>query len=78
MINLTRLNGHSFTLNLFLIEQIEALPDTTITLTNGKKIVVNETVEQVTEKAVGFMKQLPLISAVCAKESGEACLKVKA
>lgn len=42
MVELTRLNGKKFTLNALFIEQIESFPDTTITLTNGKKIVVQE------------------------------------
>lgn len=42
MINLKRLNDEPFTLNAVLIEQIQSLPDTTITLINGKKIVVQD------------------------------------
>lgn len=37
MINLTRINDISFTLNSDLIETIEEVPDTVITLTTGKK-----------------------------------------
>lgn len=47
MIILTRLNGKPFTLNAFYIEQVEAFPDTTITLTNGKKFIVRESTEDV-------------------------------
>ncbi|WP_102346939.1 flagellar FlbD family protein [Bacillus sp. Marseille-P3661] len=42
MIKLTRLNGQSFYLNALYIEQLQSFPDTTITLSNGKKIVVRE------------------------------------
>lgn len=42
MIKVTRLNGQPFTLNALFIEQIECFPDTTITLSNGKKFVVKE------------------------------------
>lgn len=31
-----------FALNSFFIEQVESLPDTTITLKSGKKVVVKE------------------------------------
>ncbi|WP_441351494.1 flagellar FlbD family protein [Tuberibacillus sp. Marseille-P3662] len=31
-----------FALNAFFIEQVESLPDTTITLKSGKKVVVKE------------------------------------
>lgn len=77
MIDLTRLNGHSFILNVFLIEQIESFPDTTITLTTGKKIVVKETVEQITRKAVDFMKKLSPVSAAVAEEGVSSCSRVK-
>jgi len=39
MIKVTRLNGQPFILNALFIEQIECFPDTTITLSNGKKFV---------------------------------------
>ncbi|MCD7033774.1 flagellar FlbD family protein [Metabacillus sp. GX 13764] len=47
MINVTRLNGKSFALNALYIELIESFPDTTITLTNGNKYVVQEKEEEV-------------------------------
>ncbi|MCK0470760.1 flagellar FlbD family protein [Halalkalibacter sp. APA_J-10(15)] len=47
MIELIRINGKSFYLNVLLIEQMEAFPDTTITLVNGKKIVVKDEIEDV-------------------------------
>ncbi|HLR73402.1 MAG TPA: flagellar FlbD family protein [Pseudogracilibacillus sp.] len=58
MIKLKRLNGDEFTLNAFLIEQIQSLPDTTITLTNGKKIVVQTSEEEVVHKIKDFYKQI--------------------
>ncbi|MBE5936432.1 MAG: flagellar protein FlbD [Lachnospiraceae bacterium] len=42
MINLTRMNDSTYTLNCELIEMIEETPDTVITLTSGKKFVVKE------------------------------------
>ena len=58
MIELKRLNGEEFTLNAFLVEQIQSLPDTTITLTNGKKIVVQTSEEEVVHKIKNFYKQI--------------------
>jgi flagellar protein FlbD len=46
MIMLTRLNGPSFALNPDLIERAEATPDTVITLCDGHKVLVAESVEQ--------------------------------
>ncbi|WP_100487688.1 flagellar FlbD family protein [Sporolactobacillus pectinivorans] len=70
MIQLTRFNDQTFVLNAFLIEQIEALPDTTITLTTGKKIVVKETVDQVTRRVNGFLKEIPSWSQAAHAEEG--------
>jgi flagellar protein FlbD len=47
MIMLTRLSGSVFALNSELIERIDSTPDTVITLVDGKKYVVTETLEQV-------------------------------
>jgi flagellar protein FlbD len=50
MIELSRLNGKVFHLNPELIETIDSTPDTVITLTSGKTIMVKETVKAVVEK----------------------------
>ena len=42
MIDVTRLDGKSITVNCDLIETVEETPDTIITLTTGKKIIVKE------------------------------------
>lgn len=60
MIELTRLNGDTFYLNALLIEQIQAHPDTTITLTNGKKIVVKTSMEELVQKVKTYHQQIGL------------------
>jgi len=57
MIQLTRLNGETFTLNAVMIEQVQSFPDTTITLINGKKIVVQNNESEVTELVIAFYKK---------------------
>ena len=47
MIDLTRFNGTGFTVNCDLIETIEETPDTVVTLTTGKKIIVKESRQQI-------------------------------
>lgn len=54
MIQLTRLNGKCFVLNSDLIKFIESTPDTTITLTNGEKLMVSESVESVLHASIIF------------------------
>jgi flagellar protein FlbD len=46
MISLTRLNGDRFAINADLIERAEETPDTVITLTNGAKYLVAETLDE--------------------------------
>lgn len=58
MIELTRLNGSRITINALLIEHLESTPDTVITLTTGRKVVVRETVEEVVALAVEYLKSL--------------------
>lgn len=58
MIMLTKLNGQSFTLNALYIEEIQSLPDTIITLTSGKKMVVKEKEDEITAKAVSFYQKI--------------------
>ncbi|HWK22268.1 MAG TPA: flagellar FlbD family protein [Ureibacillus sp.] len=62
MIELTRLNGKSFSLNALYIELVESFPDTTITLTNGRKFIVMETEEQVRKKVAQFYRSIHLLS----------------
>ena len=40
MIQVTRLNGSAFSLNALYIEKVESFPDTTITLTTGRSILL--------------------------------------
>jgi flagellar protein FlbD len=57
MIALKRFNGQEFVLNADYIESIESTPDTVITLTSGKKILVKNTLEDIVGKAIKY-KQL--------------------
>lgn len=47
MIDVTKMNGGSVTVNADLIETVEETPDTIITLTTGKKIIVKESRQEV-------------------------------
>lgn len=62
MIELTRLNGKTFSLNTLYIESVESFPDTTITLTNGKKFIVTESEEEVREKVALFYRSIQVLS----------------
>jgi len=58
MIKVTRLNGKSFYVNCDMIEFLEATPDTVITTTTGKKIIVSESIEEVIDKIVNFKNKI--------------------
>ena len=58
MIKVTRLNGKEFYININLIEFIESTPDTVITMTTGKKVVVMEDIEEVLERIADYKKKI--------------------
>jgi len=49
MVQLTRLGGPVFALNPDLIERAEATPDTVVTLVNGSRYVIRESLEELIE-----------------------------
>ncbi len=57
MIYVTRLNGERLALNIDIIEQMEETPDTVITLTTGKKMVVRESMHKIREDIISFRKR---------------------
>lgn len=54
MIHVTRLNHVSVILNSDLIEYIEVTPDTVISLTNGQKLMVLESAEEIIARVVEY------------------------
>ncbi|MDR0671566.1 MAG: flagellar FlbD family protein [Oscillospiraceae bacterium] len=58
MICLTRLSGKTFYLNPHLVEFMEETPNTVITLTTGKKIVVEEPAETVLAEIIVYRRQI--------------------
>ncbi|MCB0115296.1 MAG: flagellar FlbD family protein [Caldilineaceae bacterium] len=58
MIDVTRLDGRSFTLNADLIEVVESNPDTYIRLQNGNSFVVRESRQEIVQRVIAFRRQL--------------------
>jgi flagellar protein FlbD len=56
MIKVTRLNDAQLVINADLIEFVEAIPDTIISLTTGKKIMVKESIDDVIESVARFKR----------------------
>lgn len=64
MIELRRLNDSVFILNPELIETIDSTPDSVITIINGKKYVVKESVEEIVEKVLEYKKKIYTIQYI--------------
>ena len=58
MIKLTSLNNKEFYLNSALIYRIDQAPDTVITLSDGKTLMVKETSEEIVELFLKFQKEM--------------------
>lgn len=58
MITISKLNGREITLNSDLIETIESLPDTTITMTTGKKIIVTESIDEIIDRIIKYKNKI--------------------
>lgn len=58
MINVTRLNDSKIVINSELIEFVEALPDTIVTLTTGQKILVRESVEEIVDMVKEYKRSI--------------------
>jgi flagellar protein FlbD len=58
MIGVTGMNHAKFILNDDHIEKIEEVPETIITLTNGKKYIVLESVEEVMSAIIKYKNKI--------------------
>ena len=56
MIKVTRLNDTDLVINADLIEFVEAIPDTIISLTTGKKIMVKESIDEIIKRVAQFRR----------------------
>jgi flagellar protein FlbD len=64
MITLTRLSGSVFLLNADLIERVDSTPDTVVTLVDGKKYVVSETMGEVLDAVVAYRGEVVALGAL--------------
>lgn len=60
MIKVNRLKSrdHEFILNAELIETIEETPDTVITLTSGKKLIVEESMDEIVRRVMDYRRAI--------------------
>ena len=57
MIDVTKMNGRNITINSDLIETVEDTPDTVITLTTGRKIIVKESRQTIKNLVKSFKRE---------------------
>lgn len=74
MILLSRLNGQPIAVNADLIERAEATPDTVLTLVDGTKYLVAESVQEVIDRVRTFRASV----LVAAKELEEGANQPRA
>ena len=58
MIEVTKLNGLKTLINPDLIESVESNPDTVISFTTGRKIIVKESRQEVNNLVKSYRKEL--------------------
>ncbi len=57
MITVTRLDGAELVVNAELIELVEATPDTHLTLTDGRKLIVKESPDVVVARVIAYRRE---------------------
>ena len=57
MIDVTKMNGSKVTINSDLIETVEENPDTVLTLTKGKKIIIKESRQEVKNLVILYKRE---------------------
>lgn len=58
MIELTKLNDMKFTVNADIIELVEETPDTVVSLTTGRKLIVKESRQEVTDRVIAYRRAI--------------------
>jgi flagellar protein FlbD len=58
MIELTQLNGITVVVNCDLIETIDSIPETKVSLTTGKYVLVKENRDEVVDKIVAYRRRI--------------------
>ncbi len=57
MIQLTRINGTILLVNEHFIETAEETPDTVVTMQNGHRYLVKESIQEIIDKSADFRRE---------------------
>lgn len=71
MIKLKRLNGSEIIVNAELLETVEATPDTIVTLTTGKKIIVETSIDDLINQVISYRQKIhqPYLTLINKREA---------
>ena len=58
MIEVTRYDNRIVLINIDLVERVEECPETIITFINGKQMIVRETKEEISAKAIEIKQKI--------------------
>ena len=58
MVKVTKINGAQLVINAELVELIEFTPDTIVTLTTGKKIILKDGVDDLIRRIVEYRRRV--------------------
>jgi flagellar protein FlbD len=58
VIYVTRLDGSELVVNAELIETVEQRPDTVISLTTGRKLVVQQSTAEIIERVIDYRRRI--------------------
>jgi|YelNatPaOPRAMG01_1025707.scaffolds.fasta_scaffold03371_14 flagellar protein FlbD len=76
MIPVTRMNNQRIHLNPDLIESVEESGDTVLILTNGHRLVVRESAEEVVRRVIEYRRALLSAATQAAGGGGARCAAV--
>jgi flagellar protein FlbD len=69
MIVVTRLHGSSMALNCDLIERVEATPETVLTLVDGNRYVIRESVGEIVDRVRTFRASVVMLAGLLEREA---------
>jgi flagellar protein FlbD len=56
MISVTRLDGSEVVVNAELLVLVEAMPDTHLTMTDGRQLIVRESTDEVVARVIAYRR----------------------
>lgn len=77
MITLTRLTGAQFALNPDLVERVDCTPDTVITLVDGTKYLVSESLQEVTDLVLEYRARIVAGASAIEREDASATRRTR-